>query len=109
MGTGTSQCREHRRVQVTPAADSSLLLSVSFCRRWLGLLVQEVSGQPLEDFLQQHLFRPLGLRNTTFYPFAEADQASRLVPLRWRQENADGSAEYQALVDQDPGLTLPRR
>jgi hypothetical protein len=109
MGTGTSQCREHRRVQVTPAADSSLLLSVSFCRRWLGLLVQEVSGQPLEDFLQQHLFRPLGLRNTTFYPFAEAGQASRLVPLRWRQENADGSAEYQALVDQDPGLTLPRR
>ena len=77
-------------------------------RRWLGLLVQEASGQPLEDFLQQHVFRPLEMRNTTFFPFADAEQAKRLVPLRWRQENVDGSAEYQELVGQDPGLMLPR-
>lgn len=63
---------------------------------------------PLEDFLQEHIFRPLGLRNTTFFPFADADQARRLIPLRWLQENADGSTEWQVLKDQFPGLTLPR-
>lgn len=75
---------------------------------WLGLLVQKASGKPLEDFLQEHLFEPLGMANTTFFPFADEEKKGRLMPLRWREATDDGSAEWQVLTDQLPGLTLPR-
>jgi CubicO group peptidase (beta-lactamase class C family) len=37
----------------------------------LGYLVQKVSGQPLENFLQARIFEPLGMTDTAFYVPAE--------------------------------------
>jgi CubicO group peptidase (beta-lactamase class C family) len=34
----------------------------------LGDIVERVSGQPLDRFLEQNLYRPLGLKSTTFNP-----------------------------------------
>lgn len=34
----------------------------------LGRIVEVVSGKPLPDFLEERLFRPLGMKDTTFYP-----------------------------------------
>lgn len=34
----------------------------------LGYIVEHVSGKPLDVFLEQELYRPLGLRSTTFNP-----------------------------------------
>ena len=34
----------------------------------LGYIVERVSGQPLDKFLDQNLYRPLALRSTTFKP-----------------------------------------
>ena len=36
----------------------------------LGYIVERVSGEPLDAFLEQNLYRPLGLRSTTFNPKA---------------------------------------
>ena len=36
----------------------------------LGYVVERVSGVPLDAFLEQNLYRPLGLRSTTFNPKA---------------------------------------
>jgi CubicO group peptidase (beta-lactamase class C family) len=36
----------------------------------LGYIVERVSGVPLDAFLEQNLYRPLGLRSTTFKPKA---------------------------------------
>jgi CubicO group peptidase (beta-lactamase class C family) len=36
----------------------------------LGYIVERVSGAPLDRFLEQSLYRPLGLRSTTFNPKA---------------------------------------
>lgn len=36
----------------------------------LGYLVERISGEPLQRFLEQNLYRPLGLRSTTFNPRA---------------------------------------
>jgi len=43
----------------------------------LGRIIEIVSGQSYPDFLQQHLFTPLGMKDTTFYPTQE--QADRLA------------------------------
>lgn len=43
----------------------------------LGRIVEVVSGQGLETFFQDRLFKPLGMKDTTFYPTSE--QLSRLA------------------------------
>ncbi len=39
---------------------------------WLGLLVEELSGQRLDEYLAEHLFDPLGMAATTFSADARA-------------------------------------
>jgi len=68
------------------ARDPGTLWEYGVSTDWLGLVVEAVSGQTLDVYLREHLFGPLGMRETTFSPSAE--QASRLPPLRLR--GADG-------------------
>lgn len=43
----------------------------------LGRMVERASGQPLDEFCQARIFRPLGMRDTAFGPLAAS---SRVVP-----------------------------
>jgi CubicO group peptidase (beta-lactamase class C family) len=43
----------------------------------LGRIVEVVSGEEFVDFMQRNLFRPLGMKDTTFWPSKE--QASRVA------------------------------
>lgn len=49
---------------------------------WLGLVVERVSGQSLGAYLQEHVYGPLGMSDSTFRPTAE--QRSRLLPVLMR-------------------------
>ncbi len=44
-----------------------------------GRVVEVVSGKSFEQFLEERIFRPLGMKDTTFHPSAE--QRSRLATL----------------------------
>lgn len=57
-----------------------------------GLIVEIVSGQPFEVFLQDRLFGPLGMADTTFYP--SDDQMLRL-PRSYRANPAAGTLTVQ--------------
>lgn len=70
---------------------------------WLGLMLPHITGISMEEYLQANVLRPLGLKNTTFYPFGEAWEG-RLMPLRFRTE----TGTFEVLKDQLPLLTLPR-
>jgi CubicO group peptidase (beta-lactamase class C family) len=48
----------------------------------LAEVVRRVSGQPLDQYLQQTVFRPLGLRDTSFRP--PADRRARTAPTEWQ-------------------------
>ncbi len=55
---------------------------------WAGRMVEAVNGgQNLEQYMQRHIFTPLGMRDTSFDP--RPDWASRTVTVHARQ--ADGS------------------
>jgi len=54
---------------------------------WLGLVVETVSGQSLSSYLQEHVYGPLQMADSTFTP--TAGQRSRL--LRVMQRQADGT------------------
>lgn len=45
----------------------------------LGYLVEVISGMPLDQFLQQKIFEPLGMKDTYF--FLPKEKQARLVPL----------------------------
>ena len=45
----------------------------------LGRIIEVVSGQPYEAFLQKRIFEPLGMIDTTFYPTEK--QLTRVATL----------------------------
>ncbi|MBV9050391.1 MAG: beta-lactamase family protein [Solirubrobacterales bacterium] len=49
---------------------------------WLGLVVQEVSGEDLATYCAEHVFEPLGMRDATFTPTEE--HASRAMTVHAR-------------------------
>jgi uncharacterized protein YbbC (DUF1343 family)/CubicO group peptidase (beta-lactamase class C family) len=49
----------------------------------LGELVRRVSGEPLDSYCREHIFGPLGMRDTTFRP--PRSLRSRIAPTEWRQ------------------------
>ena len=51
----------------------------------LGRIVEAASGLPLEQFLEQRLFRPLKMKDTTFYPSAR--QLPRVVTPAKREDD----------------------
>jgi CubicO group peptidase (beta-lactamase class C family) len=64
----------------------------------LGVLVERVSGQTLERFLQQRIFGPLGMRDTRFYvPPAQKDR----LAVVYASDEAGG---LRRLPDDGPGL-----
>ncbi|EIF34066.1 penicillin-binding protein, beta-lactamase class C [Burkholderia sp. Ch1-1] len=54
---------------------------------WLGLIVEKLSGQSLDSYVKQHVYGPLGMKDSTFAPNPE--QRCRL--LRVMQRQADGT------------------
>lgn len=67
----------------------------------LGLLVEVVSGQPLEDFLRERLFEPLEMVDTGFYvPAEKLDRFAHYY--RWKDN------QLQRIDNGDPpGFTVP--
>ena len=59
----------------------------------LGRIVEVVSGQPFEAFMDRRLFRPLGMKDTTFHPTAA--QRARLAIIYDNEKEAIKRAEHQ--------------
>lgn len=59
---------------------------------WLGLVVEAVTGQRLSQVMQERIYGPLGMSETSFAP--DAAQRERL--LRVMQRQADGSLRPSA-------------
>ncbi|KAF2641704.1 beta-lactamase/transpeptidase-like protein [Massarina eburnea CBS 473.64] len=38
---------------------------------WAGLILERVTGTKLNDYFQEHIFKPLGITSTTMFPTAE--------------------------------------
>ncbi|TDX08263.1 serine hydrolase [Kribbella sp. VKM Ac-2566] len=49
---------------------------------WLGQVIEAITDQPLDSYLAEHVFGPLGMTDTTFFP--NTDQRSRLMPIHDR-------------------------
>jgi methyl acetate hydrolase len=66
---------------------------------WAGKMVEAVSGQKLDRYLQQHIFEPLGMKDTSFK--LSASQRARLASVHAR--GADGKlAVFPFELPQEP-------
>ena len=63
----------------------------------LGRIVEIVSGKPLPVFLEERLFVPLGMKDTTFYPTAA--QRARLAKAYRRETGKLEAAEIKPIYD----------
>ena len=58
-----------------------------------GRIIEVVSGMPYEDFMQQRLFNPLGMKDTTFWP--DERQAKRVAKSYRPDATKTNLAEFQ--------------
>ena len=77
---------EKRSLSVPAVNDPGTLWEYGVNTDWLGLVVEKLTGQSLGSYLQQHVYAPLGMRDSSFEPGPE--QRARL--LRVMQRQADG-------------------
>jgi CubicO group peptidase (beta-lactamase class C family) len=69
-----------------------------------GYVVERVSGESFNDYLQAHIFDPLGMRNSTFrQPLPESMQAAMSGGYK---NIADGEAQYFEIVVPAPAGAL---
>ena len=70
---------------------------------WLGLVVEAVTGQELDRYLEAHVFEPLGMTDSTFRP-TEA-QRERLMEIHAR--TPDGGLELSGIeILEEPELAF---
>jgi len=86
--------------------DPGVMWSYGESTRVLGRLVEKVSGQPLETFMQQRIFQPLGMAETSYA--VPTDKLARVATVhRWVDgklvETPNGN-EVRSPVQGDGGL-----
>jgi methyl acetate hydrolase len=64
---------------------------------WTGLVIEELSGQPLDRYFEEHIFDPLGMRDTAMELTAEQRSRCAVVHVRddrgdWVTDPADNAA-----------------
>jgi uncharacterized protein YbbC (DUF1343 family)/CubicO group peptidase (beta-lactamase class C family) len=73
----------------------------------LGVLVERVSGEPLDTYCQRHIFAPLGMHDTGFEPIPSAQIAPTVSgrqgivhdPTAWRMGGVAGHAGLFSTAD----------
>jgi len=80
--------REHgvdrHKIYAEPlVADPGTRFEYGISTDWLGRVIEAVSGQPLDAYLRDEIFTPLGMADTTFHP-----QRERVVGVHVRKDGA---------------------
>ncbi len=65
----------------------------SLCHDVLGALIEIWSGQSLGAYMEQHLFTPLGMRDTFFDVPRDTQRLSRMMPLYWGYDRQNPKKE----------------
>ncbi|KAK6075561.1 beta-lactamase [Seiridium cupressi] len=58
---------------------------------WAGHLLTLVTGHSLSDYMAQHIFKPLGIESTTFWPKRVDPEGSRTLAFAFAGEGRNGA------------------
>jgi len=71
---------------------------------WVGLVVESVRGKSLEESLQEHLFQPLDMQNTSF--LLRDDMAARRASIHIRQQDGQLVPNKEMVLPQPPQFQM---
>ena len=80
--TGTPTVLSGQKAAVTEVPlshDPGTIWAYGTSTDWLGLLIERVSGQSLDAYIDEHIAGPLGMIDVTFHP--DAEQRARMMPV----------------------------
>ena len=86
--TGTPEeifARKYQQPLLNPPGTKFVYSDVGY--EVLGEVIRRVSGQPLDRFAQERIFRPLAMRETFFLPLSHGITASRIAPAERRGDH----------------------
>jgi methyl acetate hydrolase len=94
IGYGFSDPIEHRLTEATKKAEWELPLLSDPGEKWiygpstnvLGMIVEKLTGEALEDYFQQRIFKPLGMVDTSYA--VPADKQARVAAVHRRVNGA---------------------
>jgi methyl acetate hydrolase len=104
LGYGFSNPIEHRLTEATKKDAWELPLLNDPGDKWnygpntslLGMIVEKISGEPLEAYFQQHIFEPLGMVDTSF-----------AVPLAKQSRVATKYSRINGRLQEEPRRPIP--
>jgi methyl acetate hydrolase len=104
IGYGFTNPIEYRLTQATKKGEWELPLLSDPGEKWnysastrvLGMIVEKITGEPLETWYQQRIFKPLGMVDTSYA--VPADKQSR-VPMQ--------SSRINGVLKEQPRATIP--
>ncbi len=107
IGYGFTNPIEHRLTQTTKKGEWELPLLSDPGEKWtyssstrvLGMVVEKITGVPLEDYYQQRIFKPLGMVDTSF---AVAADKQRRMPTQYNRVNGLLQAQPKAPIPSTP-------
>ncbi|MGX5696808.1 penicillin binding protein PBP4B [Agromyces soli] len=68
----------------------------------LGLLVEQITGQRLDQYLEQEFYGPLGLEDTGYLPLESGIEADRIAATELNGNTRDGNVSFGTLPDGGP-------
>lgn len=69
---------------------------------WAGKLVERITGQTLEEHMKENIWKPLGIKDVTFWPENHSDMNDRMASMTIRDE------ETGKIIHDPLGPRLPR-
>ena len=61
----------------------------------LGVLIERISGQPLDEYLEQHIYAPLKLNNTLFNPLKKGFKRQQFAATELSGNTRDGRIHFE--------------
>jgi len=68
----------------------------------LGLIVEQVTGQALDEYLRENFYDPLGLERTTFNPLQRGIPKRQIAATELNGNTRDGAVSFGTLPDGEP-------
>jgi CubicO group peptidase (beta-lactamase class C family) len=62
---------------------------------WVGQLVERLTGQELESYMQEHIWNPLAIQRITFWPSRRIDMDAERMRITVRDENSGRAVPLQ--------------
>ncbi len=79
----------------TPRATQALYSDVDYML--LGLLIERVTGQPLDQYVQRQIYQPLGLADTLFNPLQQQVSKTRIAATELQGNSRGGQIDFPAM------------